>query len=378
MVVIMFWNSKKKLKILAFSGGAEMGEVSIRIAKALEDNLKKIHPQKNLIEYFDVVTGNSIGSIITSCLVVPSEKNPKKPKFTLDECIKNFNKDLNSINSNINIWDKLSLIFGFKNHILSEKDVKFIDSVCGNTKLSQTTIPINIVSYDVDNSTSRVWSTLDAKSDPKKDFYLKDAIKASISYPGLFDSKVTKTKDKVLKDYDGGLIADSPLPIALPHIFDQEKENNIAKEESLIVSIGTTIGNAKHVLANMDNDSFLKNIYNIYQISTQIQKKPFDKLIKTFVKQFYKLDLTVPLEIQHAIYDKAKKGNALDFEKMMACTNKYLDLSNEFFTALANKIADKKQDMKKLETLYVESTFDCENPTEALSEYTDINVHGDL
>ena len=34
--------------------------------------------------------------------------------------------------------------------------------------------------------------------------------------------------------------------------------------------------------------------------------------------------------------------------------------------------------MKKLETLYVESTFDCENPTEALSEYTDINVHGDL
>lgn len=108
--------------------------------------------------------------------------------------------------------------------------MKFIDSVCGNTKLSQTTIPINIVSYDVDNSTSRVWSTLDAKSDPKKDFYLKDAIKASISYPGLFDSKVTKTKDKVLKDYDGSLIADSPLPIALPHIFDQEKENNIAKE----------------------------------------------------------------------------------------------------------------------------------------------------
>ncbi len=377
MVVFMFWNGKKKLKVLAFSGGAEMGEVSIRIAKALEDHLKKLDSQKNLIEYFDVVTGNSIGSIITSCLVVPSDKNPKKLKFTLDECIKNFNKDLNSINSNINIWDKLSLILNFKNHILEEKDVVFIDNICGNTKLSQTVIPINIVSYDIDNATSRIWSTIDAKSDKKKDFYLKDAVKASIAYPGLFDSKTTKTKDNVLRDYDGGLIADSPLPMALPHIFNQE--NNIPKEESLIISIGTTIGNAKYVLADMDDDSFVENIYNIYKISSQIQKNTFDKLIKTFVKQFYKLDLSVPLEIQHSIYDKATKGNGLDFNKLMACTNKYIDSSKEFFNALANKIADKKQDMKELEKLYEQSTFDCENPTEVLSEYGDAPViHGDL
>ena len=373
----MFWNSKKKLKVLAFSGGAEMGEVSIRIARALENHLKKIDPQKNLVEYFDVIAGNSVGSIITSCLIIPSDKNPKKPKYTLNECIKSFNKDLNSINSNVNIWDKLLLILGFKNHILTEKDVRFIDNICGDTKLSQTVIPVNIVSYDVDNVTSHIWSTLDAKANPKKDFYLKDAVKASISYPGLFDAKITKTKDIVLKDYDGGLIADSPLPMALPHIFD--KESNIVKEDSLIISIGTTIGNAKGVLKNMDSDSFVQNIYNIYQISSQIQKKPFDKLIKTFIKQFYKLDLSVPLEIQHAIYDKAKKGNALDFNKMMACTNEYIDLSKEFFSALANQIAGKKQNIEKLEILYEQSTFYCENPVEVLSKYGDVDyAHEDL
>ena len=377
MVVFMFWNSKKKLKVLAFSGGAEMGEVSIRIAKALEDHLRKINPEKNLIEYFDVVTGNSIGSIITACLIVPSGENPKKPKFTLDECIKNFNKDLNSINSNINIWDKISLVIGLKNHMLTEEDVVFIDNMCGNIKLSQAIIPINIVSYDIDNVASRVWSTLDAKSDKKKDFYLKDAVKASISYPGLFDSKITKTKDNVLKDYDGGLIADSPLPMALPHIFNQE--SNISKEELLIISIGTTIGNAKRVLASMDNDLFLKNIYNIYKISSQIQKKPFDKLIKAFVKQFYKLDFSLPLEIQHAIYDEASKRNSLDFNKLMACTNKYIDLSKEFFSALANVIAGKKQNLEKLEALYEKSTFDCENPAEVLPEYEDVSfVRADL
>ena len=62
--------------------------------------------------------------------------------------------------------------------------------MCGDTKLSQAVTPINIVCYDIDNATSRIWSTRDAKSDSKKDFYLKDAVKASISYPGTFDSKV--------------------------------------------------------------------------------------------------------------------------------------------------------------------------------------------
>jgi hypothetical protein len=157
--------------------------------------------------------------------------------------------------------------------------------------------------------------------------------------------------------------------MALPHIFN--KENNIAKEESLIVSIGATIGNAKHVLENMDNSAFLKNIYYFLSIANQIQKKPFDKLIKTFVKQFYKLDFSVPLEIQHVIYDKAKKGDLLDFNKMMACANKYIDLSKEFFHALANQIADKKQNIEKLEALYEKSTFHCENPAEILSQYGD-------
>ncbi|WHA05262.1 patatin-like phospholipase family protein [Candidatus Bandiella numerosa] len=376
----MFWNSKKKLKILAFDGGAEKGEISIKIAKALESQLKKIEPQKNLIEYFDVATGNSIGSVIASCLVIPSDNNPKKSKYTVDECIKIFNKALKSVNISISIWDKLSLILGFKNNVLTEKDVSFIYTICGNTKLSQTVIPIAIVSYDIYNNAPRVWSTLDAKSDSKKDFYLKDAIMASISYPGLFDPRVTKTEDKILKDYDGCLVSASPLPMVLPHIFN--KENNITKEESLIVSIGTTIGNATPILADMDKNLFMKNMYQIYKMSTQIQKKPFDKLMKTFIKQFYKLDFSVPFEIQQEIYDKAKKGDLLDFSKMIACTNKYIDLSKEFFQALANQIADKKQNIEKLEVLYEKSAaFYCENTVQVLAEYGDdisVDPPGDL
>ena len=132
----------------------------------------------------------------------------------------------------------------------------------------------------------------------------------------------------------------------------------------------------------MDKSSFVYDMYALLKISDDIEKKPLDKLIKTFVKQFYKLDFSVPLEIQHFIYNNSIKGDVIDFKKIMACTNKYIDLSKEFFQALANQIADKKQNIEKLEVLYEKSAaFYCENTVQVLAEYGDdisVDPRGDL
>ena len=327
--------------------------------------------KKNLVEHFGVITGNPIGSIITACLVIPSEKNPNKPKYSINDCIKIFDKDLHNINSNIGLGDKISLILNIKNHILTRKDVDFIPEMCGDVRLSQTVVPIVITSTDAKTGAPNVWSTYEAKNDPKKDFYLRDAVEASISYPGLFDSKKTEIDGTIHKDYDGALIADSPLPMALPHIFEINKK--ISKEDTFIVSIGTTTGNVQKVLDNIDKSSYLHNIYNIYKITGQIQKQPLDKLIETFVPHFYKLDFMIPLDIQHAIYDKASKGDLLNFNETMACTKKYIDINKEFFSALANKVVGKKQNMKELEKFYDDSHFYCDNPKEVLDEYNDVS-----
>ena len=61
----MFSSNSKELKVLSFSGGAEKGEFSIRIAKALNDKLKIINSNKELVEYFHVITENSIGLILS-------------------------------------------------------------------------------------------------------------------------------------------------------------------------------------------------------------------------------------------------------------------------------------------------------------------------
>ncbi|EDV18496.1 hypothetical protein TRIADDRAFT_62987, partial [Trichoplax adhaerens] len=301
----MFSSNSKELKVLSFSGGAEKGEFSIRIAKALNDKLKIINSNKELVEYFHVITGNSIGSILSSCLIIPSDKNKNKPKHSLDECIKIFDNDLHNINSNIGLKDKIKLFLNLKNHILTKKDVDFIHKMCGNTKLSETVVPVVITSTNALNAQPRLWSSYDAKNDPKKDFYLKDAIEASISYPGLFNSKKTIFKGDIYHDFDGGLIAATPLITALPHIL--KNNNKYAKDKAVVVSVGTTTGNTSNILHEIDNSSFEKNIYNIYLLSSQIQKIPFDSLFKTFIPNYYKLDFMIPQNIQHSIYFKASK-----------------------------------------------------------------------
>ena len=48
----MFWNSKKKLKILAFEGGAQKAMVSVIIAKALGGAIKKNRSKKKSYRLF--------------------------------------------------------------------------------------------------------------------------------------------------------------------------------------------------------------------------------------------------------------------------------------------------------------------------------------
>ena len=202
-VIFMFWNSKKKLKVLAFSGGTQKGIVSLIIALKLDSELKKYNPEKEFIEYFDTVTAVSSGSIIASCLVIPSDENPKKPRYSLYDCCKFFTQGSDGLNSKNTTWKKFLLFIGLKDYILSSQDFEKIlfqetgiNKNAANLKLSKAIIPINIISYDIENDTPRIWSTYEAKHDPKKDFYLKDAIGASVSIPPLLSKKLLFQKIK--------------------------------------------------------------------------------------------------------------------------------------------------------------------------------------
>ena len=175
----MYWNKNNKFNLLSISGGSQRGVVSLAIALKLENALKKINPNKEFIEYFDAITAVSSGSLLASCLVLPSEKNSKKPKYSLSYCYKFYNEGSITLNKSLTIWNIFLVFTGLKESVLStdrfEKKVIKNSSIdidlTNNLRLKDTVIPINIVSYDVDNDRPRIWSTYTAKNDAKKTIY---------------------------------------------------------------------------------------------------------------------------------------------------------------------------------------------------------------
>ncbi|RST69958.1 patatin-like phospholipase family protein [Candidatus Aquarickettsia rohweri] len=330
----MFWskNEKQNFKVLSISGGTQKGFVSLIIAIKLESELKKLNPNKEFIEYFNTIIAVSSGSLIASCLVIPSEKNPKKPKYSLSECYKSFNQGSNILNKEITHWNKFLVYAGLKNSVISTDDFakKLTEglSLDQNYKLSQAVIPINIISYDIDNDKPRICSTYEAKKDPKKDFNLKDAFLASIALPPYFLKKTTHSKHgEKLHDYDEGIIHPSPIIISLPYIA---KENNLERNDINIISIGVSISKTKDVLKNLDDQYIIYKAIDYINISQQITKPPFDDFSKYIYKGFYKLDLTVPIGIQQSFYNQNNRKDMDNYNKMIACTLKYIDKNENF------------------------------------------------
>ena len=373
----MYWNKNNKFNLLSISGGSQRGVVSLAIALKLENALKKINPNKEFIEYFDAITAVSSGSLLASCLVLPSEKNSKKPKYSLSYCYKFYNEGSINLNKSLTIWNIFLVFTGLKESVLStdrfEKKVIKNSSIdidlTNNLRLKDTVIPINIVSYDVDNDRPRIWSTYTAKNDAKKNYLLKDAFLASISVPPILTKKNTTSKfGENMNDYDGALINMSPLWASLELI---SQENKLVNNDLFIVSIGTSILKVKDILQGFDNQNLISKAIDYVTIAQQIQKPTMDRFLKYQYKNFYKLDLVIPSKISKSFYNFNDEKDLDNYKKLISCTLKYLEKNEGLLIALSKKIAGVKQDTKKLEKMYSESDFYCENPEKVLVEYQD-------
>ena len=165
----------KKIGLALGSGGAR-GIAHIGVLKELEKNNIKI----------DYLAGCSMGALIGGSYAL--SKNIKE----LEEIALSFNKrwSLNKI-ADLNLPHK-SLIKGFKVS-------KFIESLVYDKKFNETKIPLKIIATELASGDEVV---LDKGK-------ISDAIRASISLPGIFP--LIKINNKYL--LDGGLVNPTPADI---------------------------------------------------------------------------------------------------------------------------------------------------------------------
>jgi len=255
--------NNNKLKILSIDGGGIKGLYSMYRLKYIEDQFCKPHGLL-LNNYFDIICGCSVGSIIAIGigLKIPMTDIIKMFEENMKEI---FNKDGCCCNCFLDLIYKLKQISGKK----YDKQVfeNIVNQYVQNKTMEDIENILCIPSYNISTSQNVVFKNKGIEDESKYFYYkninLSDIIMASCSAPTYFEPHNIDNEFYI----DGGLWANNPTMVgimeALKHI-----NNNMLYNSYKVLSVG-----------NIDN-----NIYNnIKNPSKQYKFTHIEKLIDALI-----------------------------------------------------------------------------------------------
>lgn len=188
---------------LALSGGGIKGAAHIGVLKALEEENVKI----------DYISGTSSGSIVATLYAIG---------YTPEEIYSIFKSYSDQINY-ISVWNVLKLIYGLiiKKEIIIQglnngnKIEKLMKEFCnekGISNINEIKMPLIIPSVSVHNGKKYIFSSQESRDsyDDKKEYInnieIEKAIRASCSYPGVFEPFKFGNDEMI----DGGIKENTP------------------------------------------------------------------------------------------------------------------------------------------------------------------------
>lgn len=266
--------NQSDFKILSLSGGGYRGLYTAEVLKELENYLKAKDPADCIANYFNLITGTSIGGIIALALAyeIPSKEIAK----TFDDKGKEIFKKQSRLN--------FGGIFTAKYNSDILKDILldwFGDALIGDLKH-----PVVIPSVDYTTGFPVAFKT--AHHDTfKRDWKQKivDVALATSAAPTYFKRHRIGENEYI----DGGLFANSPSLVGLheAEIFFEHPINQVK-----ILSIGTlsskkTINpktNKKGGLTDWGEGSVLKSAPNIIDVTLSSQQLFMNQLVKHRIK----------------------------------------------------------------------------------------------
>ncbi|WP_114801065.1 CBASS cGAMP-activated phospholipase [Moraxella canis] len=259
--------NQSDFKILSLSGGGYRGLYTAEVLKELENNLKAKNTNDCIANYFNLITGTSIGGIVALALAyeIPAEKIAKIFDDKGEE-----------------IFKKQSCIGMFKAKYNSDilKDILvdwFGDALIGDLKH-----PVAIPSINYTTGSPVVFKTPHHKGF-KRDWRQKivDVALATSAAPTYFKRHRIGNSEYI----DGGLFANNPSLIGL---HEADKFFECSMKEVKILSIGTlsskkTINpnaNKKGGLTDWGEGKFWEAAQNIMDITLSSQQLFLDQIVR--------------------------------------------------------------------------------------------------
>ncbi|AFY57133.1 patatin [Rivularia sp. PCC 7116] len=244
--------------ILALDGGGVRGLVTAVILERLEKKLQKHQPDKQLRDYFDVISGTSTGSLI-ACALSKGLNAREIKDFYVHNSQNIFPPSKILIHSILN-WVRL----GSSHPIYSDEGLKMVlKYIFGNLKFGELTKPTIVTSYDTYNRQAVVFkNTKIAHQDIPVWEICRASSAAPIGFPGYEMKHKAFIEDWRSQGYaipdssgipliDGGVFANNPALCAIAErlrwnkeLPDNPKWNSLISEQVnqrdiIVASFGT-------------------------------------------------------------------------------------------------------------------------------------------
>jgi len=265
-------NINKPFKILSLTGGGYRGLYTATVLEDIESHLKKKNEDDCIANYFDLITGTSIGGIIALALAYEIPAN---------EIAKIFDENGKKI------FKKQALFGFFKAKYNSDTLKKILTEWFGDAKLGDLKHPVVIPSVDYTVGKPVTFKTAH-NCNFIRDWELRivDVALATSAAPTFFKRHTINKSEYV----DGGLFANSPSLIGLheaENYFEQNTEN------VRILSIGTmsskkTINpnaNKKGGLVDWGEGNFINAAENIIELTLSSQQLFTQQIVKHRIKE---------------------------------------------------------------------------------------------
>lgn len=259
--------NQSDFKILSLSGGGYRGLYTAEVLKELENHLKAQNPNDCIANYFNLITGTSIGGIIALALAyeIPAEVIAKIFDDKGEE-----------------IFKKQSCIGMFKAKYNSDILKNILVNWFGDTLIGDLKHPVAIPSINYTTGSPVVFKTPHHK-DFKRDWRQKivDVALAASAAPTYFKRHRIGNSEYI----DGGLFANNPSLIGL---HEADKFFECSMIEVKILSIGTlsskkTINpetNKKGGLTDWGEGKFYEAAQNIMDITLSSQQLFLNQIVR--------------------------------------------------------------------------------------------------
>lgn len=265
-------NINEPFKILSLTGGGYRGLYTATVLEDIESHLKEKNKDDCIANYFDLITGTSIGGIVALALAyeIPAKNIAK----IFDEHGKK-------------IFKKQSFWGIFKAKYNSDTLKTILTDWFGDAKLGDLKHPVVIPSVDYTAGTPVTFKTAHNRNFIR-DWRLRivDVALATSAAPTFFKRHTINKSEYI----DGGLFANSPSLIGLheaENFFEQDTKN------VKILSIGTmsskkTINpntNKKGGLVDWGEGNFINAAKNIIDITLSSQQLFTQQIVKHKIKE---------------------------------------------------------------------------------------------